>query len=359
MIRFKQRSVLLSAGIVAVITTAILIGRPLIYPNDLLTLRVELGSRSVSKLPFVIALDQNLYEKYGVDIELWMPAPDFKGGTNTFSRWARSLADRLGIGSWEPDIIVRGGNSQIFRQITNADAPQEVFLAATDCVVRAHIVAGKGIERLEDLKGKRLGVSSIWGNTGFAALLLAEHMGWDPTQDLSIVHDGNSVDALHEGRVDAFVANERSLAAAVQEGLPILASMSTWGEPPIAGNSVRVQAGWLEDPTNREAARRFLQATIEGIALYHQDRDLVLGVLDRWHGITDQAYAEIVYEGGKWIPPKPYPCYEGIEKSMERYDWKETHNYSADDFYDDSLMRELDDSGFIDSLYGAVASDSP
>ena len=107
------------------------------------------------------------------------------------------------------------------------------------------------------------------------------------------------------------------------------------------------------------AARRFLKATIEGIALFHQDHDLVLGVLDRWHSITDQAYADIVYEGGKWIPQKPYPCYEGIEKSMERYDWKETHKYTPEDFYDDSLMRELDDSGFIDSLYGAVASGSP
>ena len=357
--RFKQRTVLLGVGIVAVITATILIGGTLIFPNDLPTLRVELGSRSVSKLPFVIALDQRLYEKYGVDVEIWMPPPDFEGGTNTFTRLVYRLTDRLGIRSWEPDIIVRGGNSQIFRQLSNAEAPREVFLAATDCIVRAHIVAGKGVERLEDLKGKRLGVSSIWGNTGFAALLLAEHMGWDPIKDLLIVHDGNSVSALHEGRVDAFVANERSLAAAVQEGLPILASMSTWGEPPIAGNSVRVKSGWLEDPINRESARRFLQAMIEGIALFHQDRALVLDVLDKWHGITDQAYAEIVYEGGKWIPPKPYPCYEGIEKSMERYDWKETHNYSPEDFYDDSLMRELDDSGFIDSLYGTVGSDSP
>ena len=221
-IRFKKRSVLLSAGIVAVFTAAILIGKPLIFPNNLPTLRVELGSRSVSKLPFVIALDQNLYEKYGVDIEIWMPAPDFKGGTNTLSRWARILANRLGIGSWEPDIIVRGGNSQIFRQLMNAETPREVFLAATDCIVRAHIVAGRGIERLEDLKGKRLGVSSISGNTGFAALLFAERMGWDPTRDLSIVKDGNSIDALHAGRVDSFVANERSLAAARQEGLSVL-----------------------------------------------------------------------------------------------------------------------------------------
>ncbi len=358
MARFMQRRVLLSVGIIAVITAAILIGGPLILPNDLPTLRVELGSRSVSKLPFVIALDQSLYEKYGVDVEIWMPPPDFEGGTNTFTRLVYRLTDRLGIRSWEPDIIVRGGNSQIFRQLSNAEAPQELFLAATDCIVRAHIVAGKGVERLEDLKGKRLGVSSIGANSGFAALLLAERMGWDPIKDLSIVNDGNSVDALLEGRVDAFVAFERSLAAAQQEGLPILASMSTWGEPPIAGNSVRVKPGWLDKPKNREAASRFLQAMIEGIALFHQDRELALNVLEEWHGMN-RAFAEVVYEGGKWIPRKPYPCYEGIEKSMERYDWKETHKYTPEDFYDDSLMRELDDSGFIDNLYGTIASDSP
>ena len=37
-------------------------------------------SRSVSKLPFVIALDQGLYEKYGLDIEVRMEDPAFEGG---------------------------------------------------------------------------------------------------------------------------------------------------------------------------------------------------------------------------------------------------------------------------------------
>jgi len=312
-------------------------------------------SRSVSKLPFVIALDQGLYEKYGLDMDVHLAPPDFDGGISmpSDSIWAqmwRRVRSINGAEVFEPNIWVSGANSRIVDMATSAAEPQRVFLASTDCVVRQHIVARKGIERLEDLKGQRLGISGIGSNSGFVALLLAERMGWDPIQDISIMEDGYDMDALREGRVDAFVVSERLFATASQEGFPVLAATATWDEP-LAGNSVFVNSEWLEDPGNREAARRFLQATIEAIALFHRDRELVLEILAKWHGITDRAYAEKVYEGGQWIPRKPYPCYEGIKKAMERYDSNEMRRYAPEDFYDDSLIRELDESGFIDSLY--------
>ena len=330
--------------------------------RDLISMQVEL-SRSVSKLPFVIALDQGLYEKYGIDIEVRLEDPDFDGGISMPSsnivariwRGIQQLTDQQEL--WKPDIRVSGGNSRIVDMTTKAGEPHQVFLAATDCVVRTHIVAREDIEQLEDLKGKRLGVSSLQGNTGFVALMLAEQMGWDPIQDLSILANGNNISALQEGHVDAIVANERSYPVALQMGLPVLASTSEWNAP-MAGNSVIVKSAWLEVPRNRDAARRFLQATIEGIALFHQDRELVLEILAKWHGITDRAYAESIYESGKWIPRKPYPCYAGIIKAMNRYDSNEMRKYVPEEFYDDSLIRELDESGFIDGLYGAVETES-
>ena len=331
--------------------------------RDLIPMQVTL-TRSVSKLPFVIALDQGLYEKYGLDVEVRMERPEFDGGIHLPSKsmvariWQRVRRITGQQELWKPDISVSGANGQIYDITTDAQTRPLVFLAATDCVVRAHIVARNGIERLDDLKGKRLGVSSIRANSGFIALLLAERMGWDPIQDISIMSHGNNIDALGDGRVDAFVASERSYAVALWEGFPVLAATSTWGEP-IAGNSVRVDPEWLEEPRNREAARRFLQATVEGIALFHQNRELVLEVLAKWHGITDRAMAEIIYEAGRWIPRKPYPCYEGIVKAMERYDSNEMRKYSPVAFYDDSLVRELDESGFIDRLYSPSESKSP
>jgi len=207
-----------------------------------------------------------------------------------------------------------------------------------------------GLTSLEELKGKRLGINLVRATTGFVGLLLAQRMGWDPVHDVSLVENGRDVEALREGWVDAIVANERNYALALREGFPILADTRTWNEY-IAGNSVMVAPEWLEDPMNREAARRFLRATVEGLALFHQDRELALRVLAEWNGIEDREFAELVYSRGAWFPRVPYPCYEGIEKTMDLYDSNAMRRYVPEDFYDDTLIRELAESGFIDSLY--------
>lgn len=313
-------------------------------------------SRSVSKLPFVIALDQGLYEKYGLDVEVRLEPLDFAEGISLPSRsvWARISRRIQSITgqnvNWDPDIFISGGNGQIVRSVQYLSTEHRVFLGATDCALSEYIVGNTTMEGLDDLKGGRLGISSMLGNSGYVAQLLADRMGWDPTQDISLMLDGNSVEALRNGRVDAIVASDREYATAMQEGFSVLADLSTWNEP-LAGNSVHVSPDWLREPGNREIARRFLKATVEGIALFHTNRDLALAVLEKWHGVTDPEYAKRIYEFGKWIPRKPYPCYAGIAKTMERYDSLEMRKYSPEDFYDDSLLHELDESGFIDAFY--------
>jgi hypothetical protein len=281
-----------------------------------------------------------------------MPPPDFEGGIVVH---ADGLLPRI----WrrlrrkpEPsfDIIVDGHTPYMVRRTIFAGEPRLIALAGTDCVVRAHIVSRPEINSLEELKGKRLGISTFRATTGFVAFLLAQRMGWDPVHDISIMQEGRDVDSLREGKVEAIVASERAYAAAKPEGFSILADTKEWDES-LAGNSVLVEAEWLANPTNREAARRFLMATVEGIALFHQDRELALGVMARWYGITDRAFAETMYDRGAWTPREPYPCYEGITKTIELYDSNEMRRYAPEDFYDDSLIREIVESGFVDSLY--------
>ncbi len=290
---------LLGLGLLSLCAAALACGQ-----GDVIPLNVKLGSRSVSKLPFVIAEDQGLYEKYGLDVDLRMPRPEFEGGRATRGLLTR-IIDRIRKPNWTPHIIVDGATPHMVNMATNAGTPRQVFLAATDCVVRAHIIARKGIDSIEDLKGKRLGISSGTGTTtGYVALLLAARMGWDTVQDISIIRNARNIQDLREGRVDAIVASERRYAEALQEEYIVLLDTRTWGGIPIAGNSVKVEPAWLESDTNREAARRFLQATVEGVALFHENRALALTVLRKWHGMTDWM-AETVYEEGRSIPRKP------------------------------------------------------
>jgi hypothetical protein len=51
------------------------------------------------------------------------------------------------------------------------------------------------------------------------------------------------------------------------------------------------------------------------------------------------------------MPRKPYPAVDGIKNTMSLFDSNAMRRYKPEDFYDDSFMKELDQSGFIDNLY--------
>lgn len=319
--------------------------------RDSIPVIVNVPTMSISKLPFVIAMDQGLYSKHGLKVEIRLPTPESEGRTVAYGNFWGRVRNRLGIGeSGRADISVNGGNPMMVRASQTGPSARQIMIGATDCVVRAHVIARKGIGSVEELKGRRIGVSSMGATSGFQALLLAERMGWNPVQDVSVLTGYEGIDALLDGSLDAIVGSEREFADAKREGLPALLDMRAWDEF-IAGNSIMVRPGWLDDPIHREAARRFLSATAEAIALFHQQPQLALQVLEEWYGVTDPERARILYERGAWIPRKPFPCYDGIKNGMALYDSNEMRSYQPSDFYDDSMMREIDASGFIDALY--------
>jgi ABC-type nitrate/sulfonate/bicarbonate transport system substrate-binding protein len=284
----------------------------------------------------VIAYDQGLYKKNGLDVTLWMPPAQFPGAIEMGGKHMDN-----------PEFSIDGGVPMMTDIISN-NGPKRIILASTGCEVPRYIIGQKGMKSLEELKGKRLGVLFEGDMSDFAARLLAQRMGWKPGKDISIVEHGAQTKDLESGKVDAMVSAYAYLAMGNAADFPILADTSTWKES-IAGNSVRVDRTWWQDPKNRETARRFLKATIEGIAIYNQNRAEALRVMAKYHGFKDPKVAGALYE--EKMLRKPYPCYEGIKKTMELYDSAEMRKYKATDFYDDSLVKELDKSGFIDQLY--------
>ena len=319
--------------------------------RDSLPLIVSVPSLSISRLPYIIAQDQGLYEKHGLKVELWMASPESEDRVVVRADLLTRLWRAIGINTpQKPDVEINGGTPMMVAAMQSARAPHRIVLASTDCVVRAHLIGRKGITSAEELKGKRIGVSALRATAGFHAILFAQRMGWDPFKDVTIIPDAENVGVLLDNSVDAIFGYEREYAAAERAGLPILADTRDWNET-VAGNSAIFDSEWLKDGTHREAARRFLKATIEAIALFHEHPEIAMQVMEKWYGIEDKQYAKTLYDRGAWIPRKPYPCYEGFKKTTELYDSNEMRKHSPSEFYDDSLMREIDASGFIDNLY--------
>ncbi len=326
----------------------------------MLPLTVDAGNRSLSKLPFVIAWDQDLFRKHGLNVELIIPPAEFEGGKLIPAEvgfWS-GLKRRLGMEKQEVAVHIMGGTPMMMRAVQNPADPHMIDIGSTDCAVRSHIVGRKGIKivALEELKDKRIGVSGATNTLGFQARLLAQRMGWDFETDLKIVDvEMDGFEELDNDTADVIFVNEIAYAKAKKEGYPVLFDTGDWMEE-VAGNSIAVSPDWLKDPAHREAAKRFLAATAEAISIFHQQPDTAKRVLREWNGVQDAQIAQDIYDRGAWLPKKPYACEQGFEKTAELYRMMGTDRFKPSDFYDNGVMRELDESGFLDGLYPAKAT---
>jgi len=314
--------------------------------EKLIKVTVSLGDVSLNKLIFAVAQDAGIYKKNGLEVEQFITASAAARAGRADVKIPR---DRIGSGEGgRANFSIGGGAPLIVGRVTNATAGDRVILASTDHIVRWHIVAQPEITRPEQLKGKKLGYSGFGAMTHYEALAFAQQMGWNPDQDLALMENALALDTFRDRTVDAFVADELVYTMAVASGYKALVDLSQYNIP-IPGSGVTASRRWIQD--NQDTVRRFIKSTVEAIALLKQDKQVVLTAIGRWYGMTDREQQEFLYKDFAKLPRKPYPHVAGIKKTMELYNTAGMRMHKPEDFYDDSFIKELDQSGYIDSLY--------
>jgi NitT/TauT family transport system substrate-binding protein len=308
---------------------------------------VPLTDVSINKVPYIVAKEAGLFKKYGLDVKLYItpgaakkgqgdgmdPPPEFVGSA-TEKRSDLSTGGGVGMTVGRAE---RGGDS--------------VILATTDHTLRWHVYARPEIKTIEQLKGKRLGVTGESSCTGLVGRIIAHRMKWDPKKDIQLVRRSEErLDALKTNELDAVVINELGFIHAASMGYKPLIDLGQWDEPFLC-SGVTAKQSWLKEPGNRDKAIRFLKATVEAIALMHKDDPIAMTSLGKWYGVPDKEVQRRMHMTGRKVRRKPYPNVEGIKLVMRLYDSPNMQKFKPEDFYDDSLMREIDQSGFIDKLY--------
>lgn len=304
-----------------------------------------LGDVSLNKLPFVMAYEEGIYNLNGLNV-----TPVFtQRSVDTIRGSGLDVSDDLVIkpGMTTP-VRISGASPTIVRLTTQAGAPDMLIVGSTHLRSRWHIVGRNDINSPEQLKGKRIGYSGVGAVTHFDAINFALIMGWDPRFDISLMAGGLSVEALRNGYIDAFVADNIHGTMAIGAGFKVIVDLSEY-DFPVAGSAIFVDRDWLRD--NLGWIRQFMRSTVEAIHLLKTDKDAAFRTIRKWYRLTDIELLEYFYNGVQKMPAKPYPPVEGLKRVMEIYDSHEMRKYTVEHFYDDSFVRELDDSGYIDSLY--------
>jgi NitT/TauT family transport system substrate-binding protein len=312
--------------------------------ETLISVDVALGDVSINKVPFLMAADNGIYERNGLDVHQFITAGAAQVARNSGVIVPEENV-REDIG--DAPIAVGGASPTIYRAV-HSGGIDRVVLATHESVVKNHIIARPDIHSVEDLRGKRIGYSSTGTVTHMGLLLFAKKMGWTPGADFEPVERANAVSAVTEGDVDATMGSALRVALSPEAGLNDVVDLEEYNIP-LAGSGVMAERSWLA--ANRDAAARFVKASVEAVALMKQDRAAFNASLAKWFNITDATTQERMYEAALEFPNKPYPAVEGISAMMELYDSPEMQNHSVEEFYDASFVEALDKEGYLDSLY--------
>ena len=320
-------------------------------PADVLPVSVSLGDVSLTKLPFIMAVDYGIFERNGLKARVFISPSAAKV---VQARGIKVPAEN--ISSDKGDIDIGGASPTIVRMTTVATAPQRVVLATTDHISRYHIITRADIKTPEDLRGKRIGYGNFGALNHFSLMMYFKHIGINPEKDVSMFSGAQEIHNIIDGTVDVVAGNGPVVAQAKKAGLNDLVNLIPM-KIAMPGSSVNADKKWL--PQNRETARRFIKATVEAIAMTMQDKEKAFASFRKWYGMDSLEQMETMYSEAADLPKKPYPHIEGLKNMQSVYTWREITRHKPEDFVDASFVTELDKSGYIDGLYKQANATAP
>src|SRR6266481_3788105 len=153
---------------------------------------VSLGDVSINKVPQLVAADQSLYAKYGLDVHQTISAGAARAAAASGVVVPEAYVNR--DASVAAPIEIGGGSPMIYGFVANARGAARVIVLTQEAMVMDHIIAKLGIAGIQDLKGKRLGFSGVGTVTHFSALSLARQFGWNPGREITLVPGSATLD---------------------------------------------------------------------------------------------------------------------------------------------------------------------
>jgi ABC-type nitrate/sulfonate/bicarbonate transport system substrate-binding protein len=306
-------------------------------------LRVGLSSVSATSGSIWDAEEYGIFKKYGLDTEVII----IGGGA---SRVVSSLI------AGEIQFSVGGGDAVFRSHLKGADT---VLAASPLKTGLQRLLVKPAIKTPADLKGKKIGVTRFGSASHWVLQLFLRKWGMS-TDDIQMLQLGSSpamFASLDKGAIDGAVFTIPTFFLAEERGYRTLADPADM-EIYYLQNSVDTTRSFIK--RNRDQSLRFIKALCEGIAFFRQHKRESLAVLQKKLRIQsaqerDVKYLELSYDllADKFYNRVPYANPKAIETTLDFISAEEPKAKTADpkQFVDESLVREVEASGFIKSLY--------
>ena len=289
--------------------------------------------------PVYIMKELDLPRKQGLDVDvLFVPVS------------SRAIQAAL---AGEIQFITSGGVANINANVTGADF---VGLTATLSTFVFKVIASPELKKPEQLRGKKVGISRLGGASDFSIRYALGRWGLVPDKDVAIIQVGGEQEevlALQNKAVDAVILSEPFATLAIRAGASMLVDLSQLGVP-YTMHGFGARKSFIR--ANRDVTIRFMKAYLEGIYVFKTNKDVALNVLKKYTRLDDLSLVQTSYEemSQRLIRRVPHPDREGIQTIIDQLakTRPQMKNLNPGDFIDPSILKEIEDSGFVKKLYG-------
>ena len=301
-------------------------------------LRVAYSSISGSAIVPWIAVDKGLFAKYDLDVELIYVA-----GSQAMQSLLSGTTP-IGIQGIEP----------VFR--VNVHGGDTVMILGLVTKPPFSIIVRPEIRDFRELRGKAMGITRYGSSTDLLLRLTLEKWGFKPEADVPILQMGGVppiLAGMQSKRIFGGPLSLPTLATAKREGYRELADVADL-VPDYQVAGVVTRRTFIKQ--NGDAARGFIKAIAEATATFKNDPGYVKKVMRERLKIDDPLVIEETQKNyPRYMPNVPYPSRAGIAviKSFLERSEPALRQLSIDDQIDTQLVRELEQSGFFNSLYHA------
>lgn len=238
---------------------------------------------------------------------------------------------------------------------TNVQGNSElVLIGGHKNILTQSILAKPPIKRLEDLRGKKVGVTRVGATTHYFAIQAFKRIGMEAGRDFSMVQTGGAPEmlaALLSGGIDAGTMTAPFDAQAIAQGFQYVVYGADLRIPHVAVSFITRRSSITKRP---QVLGRFIRAMAEGAKILHTDKEFTFKVLGKQLRVNDRKILESAYNAEiKALEPRLTIRLEAVQAILDDVAQTDARakKVKPEDLLDSRFLDEMEKSGFFDKLW--------
>jgi len=295
---------------------------------------------NASSLPWMIAKDAKLFDKHGLDVDLVY----FGASSLILQTMLSGAANYAGFAG--PAIIsnvLKGGDVVTVAALTPMNIP---------------LITKASIDRPEELRGKKIGISRLGAVPHFAIQLILDKFAIKDATILQMGGQPEAAAALRKGVVDGAMVSAPTSFQLVKEGFRELVGTSEYHKLGIRFVSQGIAARRGYAAKNRDTTTRLIRATMEAVKVMWSQETLAKKILAKYTRqsnteLLDRTYKQAL-ETVNRDPATPRDALSATAALMAELGLADRAAVNAtpvESYFDNSYIDEIKQSAFYKELW--------